>query len=553
MSLAPFLIAAVLGSVSVAGFAPLELFPLPIIALAGLLRLWQDTSTPHRAALLGFIWGLGFFLTGVSWVYVSLHDVGGMAAPLAVIATVLFCCWLAVFPALVGYLYRRLMQTETRAGFWRNALLFAGLWVLSEWLRGVLFTGFPWLALGYSQTPPSPLAGFAAVLGSYGVGGLAALIAAALALGLRRRGTWLLIIALLGSGALLRGMDWTQPVGAPFRVSLLQGNIPQSLKWVPERLPLSIDTYTGLAQAHPAALTVLPETALPLFFHEVPREVLQALTQHGDALVGTAVRLREGGYVNGAIAIQRSTAPVSADAVLPAPTLLAPHARPTGISSGHNPGSLPPMKSPEAVTGGLTSAWDGPAPTFSTQTYAKQHLVPFGEYVPPGFAWFFGLVNIPLSDFSAGPPRQAPITLSAQPGVNIAPNICYEDLFGEEIIRALPGATLLINLSNTAWFGDSLAQPQHLQIARLRALETGRMMLRATNTGITAAIAPDGRVLGALPPFTAGALRVEAQAFAGLTPYARWGNLLALLLALIAVIYAGLPALMIALRQRRSR
>jgi apolipoprotein N-acyltransferase len=510
VSLAPFLIAAVLGSVSVAGFAPLELFPLPIIALAGLLRLWQDTSTPHRAALLGFIWGLGFFLTGVSWVYVSLHDVGGMAAPLAVIATVLFCCWLAVFPALVGYLYRRLMQTETRAGFWRNALLFAGLWVLSEWLRGVLFTGFPWLALGYSQTPPSPLAGFAAVLGSYGVGGLAALIAAALALGLRRRGTWLLIIALLGSGALLRGMDWTQPVGAPFRVSLLQGNIPQSLKWVPERLPLSIETYTGLAQAHPAALTVLPETALPLFFHEVPREVLQALTQHGDALVGTAVRLREGGYVNGAIAIQRSTAPVSADAVLP-------------------------------------------TPTFSTQTYAKQHLVPFGEYVPPGFAWFFGLVNIPLSDFSAGPPRQAPITLSAQPGVNIAPNICYEDLFGEEIIRALPGATLLINLSNTAWFGDSLAQPQHLQIARLRALETGRMMLRATNTGITAAIAPDGRVLGALPPFTAGALQVEAQAFAGLTPYARWGNLLALLLALIAVIYAGLPALMIALRQRRSR
>ncbi|MDP2171094.1 MAG: apolipoprotein N-acyltransferase [Rhodocyclaceae bacterium] len=525
--MAPFLFAAVLGGISVAGFAPLELFPLPIIALAGLLRLWQDTSTPHRAALLGFAWGLGFFLTGVSWVYVSLHDVGGMAAPLAVIATVLFCCWLAVFPALVGYFYRRLARTD----FWRNALLFAGLWVLSEWLRGVLFTGFPWLALGYSQTPPSPLAGFASVLGSYGVGGLAALIAAALALGLRRRGTWLLIVALLGSGALLRGMDWTQPVGAPFRVSLLQGNIPQSLKWVPERLPLSIETYTGLAQAHPAALTVLPETALPLFFHEVPHEVLQTLTQHGDVLVGTAVRLREGGYVNGAIAIQRN-------AVLPAPTLLAPHAR--------NPGSLPP-------TGGLTSAWDGPAPTFSTQTYAKQHLVPFGEYVPPGFAWFFGLVNIPLSDFSAGPPRQAPITLSAQPGVNIAPNICYEDLFGEEIIRALPEATLLINLSNTAWFGDSLAQPQHLQIARLRALETGRMMLRATNTGITAAIAPDGRVLGALPPFTAGALQVEAQAFAGLTPYARWGNLLALLLALIAVIYAGLPALMIALRQRRSR
>ncbi|MDP3033400.1 MAG: apolipoprotein N-acyltransferase, partial [Rhodocyclaceae bacterium] len=164
ISLAPFLIAAVLGGISVAGFAPLELFPLPIIALAGLLRLWQDASTTRAAALLGFAWGLGFFLTGVSWVYVSLHDVGGMAAPLAVIATVLFCCWLAVFPALVGYLYRRLASPTGisfgHADFWRNALLFAGLWVLSEWLRGVLFTGFPWLALGYSQTPPSPLAGF---------------------------------------------------------------------------------------------------------------------------------------------------------------------------------------------------------------------------------------------------------------------------------------------------------------------------------------------------------------------------------------------------------
>ncbi|MDP2195180.1 MAG: apolipoprotein N-acyltransferase [Rhodocyclaceae bacterium] len=486
----PAFLAVLLGCVSVAGFAPLELFPLPILALAGLMRLWQAAPTPRGAALLGFGWGLGFFLTGVSWVYVSLHDVGGMAAPLAGIATVLFCCWLALFPALAGFFYRRLTSNT----FWRDALLFAGLWMLAEWLRGVLLTGFPWLALGYSQTPPSPLAGFAPVLGSYGIGLLAALTAAALAAlataGLQRRGAWLLILALFGSGALLRGMGWTQPVGAPLSVSLLQGNIPQSLKWVPERLPLSIETYTRLARENPAALTVLPETALPLFFHEVPREVLQALTQHGDVLVGMAVRHREGGYVNGAIAIQRT----------------------------------------EGVM----------------QSYAKHHLVPFGEYVPPGFAWFFGLVNIPMSDFSAGPPRQAPLVIAGQ---QVAANICYEDLFGEEIIRALPQATLLINLSNTAWFGDSLAQPQHLQIARLRALETGRTMLRATNTGITAAIAPDGRVLGALPAFTSGALHVEAQGFTGLTPYARWGNALALLLAICAV----LPAFLQAYRQRRSR
>jgi apolipoprotein N-acyltransferase len=511
MRLAPSLLATALGSGSVLGFAPLELFPLPILALALLFRLWQQADSPRSAAWLGLCWGLGFFLTGVSWVYVSLHDVGGLAAPLAAIATVLFCGLLAVFPALAGDLFRRLATVD----FWRNVLLAAGLWLLAEWLRGWLFTGFPWLALGYSQTPPSPLAGFAPVLGSYGVGFLVALLAAALACGPRRPATWLLIAGLMGSGALLRGMDWTQPVGKPIAVSLLQGNIAQSLKWEPGRLPLSIDTYTRLARDNPAALTILPETAIPLFFEQVPHETLQALTQHGDALIGVAIRHRDGGYVNGAVALH-AAAPQAGHAVPPA-----------GMPSG--------QKRPAEA-----------APIFSVQTYAKRHLVPFGEYVPPGFSWFFDLVRIPMSDFSAGPAVQPPLEIAGQ---KIAPNICYEDLFGEEIITALPQATLLINLSNTAWFGDSLAQPQHLQIARLRAMETGRMMLRATNTGITAAITPDGRVLAALPPFTSGALRVEAQGYTGSTPYGRWGNGLALLLAICAC----LPALLGAYRRGRSR
>jgi len=496
-------LAAGLGAAAVLGFAPFELFPLPVLSLALLFRLWRHAA-PRRAAALGFAWGLGFFLAGVSWVYVSLHDVGGMAAPVAITATVLFCAYLALFPALAGYIHCRLASAELAS----NALLLAGIWTLTEWLRGWLFTGFPWLAIGYSQTPPSPLAGYAAVLGSYGIGFLVALIAALLALNWRSKVGWAVILAVLAGGGLLRSMDWTQPSGKPFSVSLLQGNIPQTLKWVPERLPLSLETYLGLAQQHPAALTILPETSIPLFFDELPRDVTRALTQHGDALLGIAIRHREGGYVNGAVAISH--------AVTPAPTLLAPRAR--------NPGSLPP-------TGG-TSAWDGPAPTL--QSYAKRHLVPFGEYIPPGFDWFFKLVHIPMADFSAGPRDQPTLTLAGQ---RIAPNICYEDLFGEEIIRALPEATLLVNLSNTAWFGDSLAQPQHLQIARMRAMETGRMMLRATNTGITAAIAPDGRVLAQLPAFTTGALRIEAQGFTGMTPYVRWGNALALLLAIASVLY----------------
>ncbi len=482
--LPPIGLACLLGAASVFGFAPFGIFPLPAIALALLFRLWRQAASARAAAWLGFGYGLGFFLAGVSWVYVSLHDVGGMAAPLAAVATLLFCAYLALFPALAGFASRRLAGDD----FWRNALLLASLWALTEWLRGWAFTGFPWLALGYSQTPPSPLAGFAAVLGVYGVGFLVALLAAAFALGWRRKAAWGLLFVLVAMGALLRGMDWTQPVGAPLKVSLLQGNVPQSLKWDPARLQLSIDTYVRLAQDNPAALSVLPETAIPLFFDELPRTVLQDLGRHGDLLLGMAVRHRDGGYVNGALAVTRE-----------------------GIGS-----------------------------------YAKRHLVPFGEYAPPGFAWFFDLVNIPMADFSAGPARQPPLIVAGQ---KIAPNICYEDLFGAEILTALPEATLLVNLSNTAWFGDSLAQPQHLQIARLRAMETGRTMLRATNTGITAAIAPDGRVLAQLPQFTAGALIVEAQGFAGLTPYARWGDALALSIALCA----GLPALLAAYRQGRSR
>lgn len=476
-------LAFVLGMLCTLGFAPVAVSPAPTFSLMGLFMLLQHAPSASRAALLGLTWGLGCFLTGVSWIYVSLHDVGGMAMPLAITATFLLCLLLAVYPAIASNLFFRGKARLAANASLQPALLFAGLWTLTEWLRGTLFTGFPWLAVGYSQTPPSPLAGWGAVLGVYGLSGLVALIAGLLAVLFKARGksitAWLIIFGLLVFGALLRHMDWTQPIGKPLTVALLQGNIAQSLKWEPNRLAMSIDTYTRLAQQHPADLTILPETALPLMFNEVPLAILQGFTRHGAALIGAPIATRTNEYTNGAVLLQ--------------PTF-------TG-------------------TPGQVSA------------YAKRHLVPFGEYAPPGFAWFFQLVNIPMSSFTAGSARQAPLILGEQ---KIAPNICYEDLFGEEIIRALPAATLLINLSNTAWFGDSLAQPQHLQIAQMRAIETGRTMLRATNTGMTAMISPKGIVTAVLPPFTAAALTVSAQGYTGLTPYARWGNVLALLLAGLA-------------------
>lgn len=473
MRRAPFA-ALLLGAATVLGFAPFGLFPLPVATLALLFVLWHRAGSPRRVALLGFGWGLGFFLAGVSWVYVSMHDVGGMAAPLAALATLLFSAYLALYPALAGYVFGRF-----RCGaHGRDALLAAGAWTLSEWLRGWVLTGFPWLGIGYAQTPPSPLAGFAPVLGVYGVCFATALIAGLLATGWRSARLLGTAVAIVAAGLGLRAVAWTVPAGPPITVALLQGNIPQSLKWEPENLSLSVQTYLRLAREHPAQITVLPETAIPLLFDRIPRDVLQALAAHGEAVLGTAIRTRAGGYTNGAVAL---------------------------------------------------------TPDLVVQAYAKVHLVPFGEYVPPGFDWFFGLVNIPMADFTAGASDQKPLVVDGQ---KMMPDICYEDLFGDEIRRGLPEATVLLNLTNTAWFGHSLAQPQHLQIARMRALETGRPMLRATNTGMTAAVAPDGSVTAVLPPFTTDALTVTVRGYKGNTPFGETGNWIAIALALAACLPA---------------
>jgi len=474
------LLAALLGGLAVLGFAPLAWLPLAPLSLALLFVLWKRAATPRAAAWLGWYWGMGCFLGGVSWVYVSMHDVGGMPAPLAAAATLVFCAYLALYPALAGWLTRKLATGNAGT----DVLLFAGAWALSEWLRGTLFPGFPWLAIGYSQGPPSPLAGFAPMIGVYGVGFLAALCAALL-VAMRGRGA-LAVVVLLLAGVALERVQWTEPVGAPLAVSLLQGNIEQSLKWEPGRLAASMATYAQLAREHPAQLTILPETALPLFLDEVPPAYLAELTARGEVLAGVVTRGSGKRYFNAAVALK----------------------------------------------GGVAGA-----------SYAKSHLVPLGEFAPAGFAWMLALMRIPMADFSAGPAAQPPLAMAGQ---RIAPNICYEDLFGEEIIRALPQATLLINISNTAWFGHSLAQPQHLQIAQMRAVETGRPMLRATNTGMTAVIGPDGRVQAVLPAFTAGALNAQVQGYGGATPYVRTGNGLILGIALLSLVPAGL-------RRRRQR
>jgi apolipoprotein N-acyltransferase len=448
------------GAATVLAFAPFGLHPFALLTLALLIHLWMR-APPQRCALLGFAFGAGLFGAGVSWVYVSLHQFGGMAAPLAVFATLVFCALLALFPAVAGWLQARVPASDAA----RAVLLIPATWVLCEWMLSWIFTGFPWLALGYSAAG-WPLQGYAPLGGVYMVSFVIVSAAGMLWLLAGQKPRFLVVLLLvIGTGEALRHVAWTVPAGAPVPTALLQGNIEQEMKFHPERAPRILETYARLAEGTQARLVILPETALPAFLDRIAPAYLARLDavgkrNEGDLLIGVPYRTGRDAYYNSALSL--------------------------GVSP--------------------------------RQIYHKVHLVPFGEFVPPGFRWTLDVLSIPLSDFSRGSFDQPPLEVAGQ---RVAVNICYEDVFGAEIARSLPEATLLVNMSNVAWFGDSLAPAQHLQIARLRAIETGRMHLTATNTGITAAIDRDGRVLARLEQFTEGRLEIPAQGYAGATPYVR--------------------------------
>ncbi len=460
------------GVFTVAGFAPFNLYPLSLLGLALLFGQWYFATSARAGFLTGFCFGLGFFGAGVSWIYISLHQYGGMAAWLAGLATLLFCAFLALFPASAGALFIQLRQRKT-ALLW----LAPALWVLLEWIRGWILTGFPWLALGYSQVPHSPLAAYAPLVGVYGVSYLGSLLAALLVWSFvhRRQRTPLWrglggLALLIAAGYGLRLQTWTTPIGPPSSVALVQGNIAQEMKWQPEKVAETLALYARLAADNPAQLIVLPETALPLFESQLPLAYREKLVQLG--------RQNGGDIVAGL---------------------------PTGSQSA-------------AYYNSVLSFGSAP-----TQAYHKSHLVPFGEYIPlkSVWGWVIEVLHIPLSDFARGSPTQRPLQVGGQA---VAMNICFEDVFGEEIIRQLPAASVLANVSNVAWFGDSLALWQHAQISQMRALESGRMMLRATNTGLTAIINAKGEMLAHLPPFTRAVLHGTVTGYTGSTPYVRWGN-----------------------------
>jgi apolipoprotein N-acyltransferase len=407
-----------------------------------------------------------------------MHRYGGLPAPLAAAAVAALSASLALYFALAMVLFAR--WHCGRPG--PDALLFALVWLLAEQARTWLFTGFPWLASGYAQVD-GPLAALAPWLGVAGVGLASAWVGALLGQAwlLRRRPraaapVVAAAVGLLAAAAMLGPVQFTRPAGE-LRVTLLQGNVAQDQKFAAEHMPQALAWVAEALRQARGDLVVAPETAIPL----LPQQLAELMPEYWPAirarfegsaqalLVGMPLGDYEHGYTNSVLGLSAAT------------------------------GGAPPYR------------------------YDKFHLVPFGEFIPPGFRWFTELMNIPLGDFARGPTHPPSFTVGAQ---RIAPNICYEDLFGAELARRFtdPAAapTIFANLSNIGWFGDTIAVPQHLNISRMRALEFQRPMLRATNTGATAIVDHRGRVTAMLPPFTQGVLDGMVEGRDGLTPYAAW-------------------------------
>lgn len=489
------LLAVLSGALLPLAFAPVNLFVIAVLSPALAFISWHHTR-PAVAARRGFLFGLGLFGVGVSWVYVAIHDYGFTGAPLAALLTFIFVAFLALFPALQAYLGVRLQQ---RLPLGLHGLVFAVMWMVFEWLRGWVLTGFPWLDLGYSQIN-APLAGYAPIFGSYGVSMLVVLSAGLLwQLTLQcNRIIWsvfALAVVVWFAGWGLKSVEWSQPVDKPLKVAVVQGNLPQLTKWDPDKILQRMDHYASLSEPYWGKVDAIvwPENALTILWQDAPKsyrdKLQQRVSQSGtDLVIGLPYSNEQTGQYYSSLLVL-----------------------------GKHPG-----------------------------VYNKRHLVPFGEYVPlasllRGLIKFF---NLPMSGFSAGAEHQKHLEVAGQP---LAPSICYEDAFGSELLDFLPQATLLINGSNNAWYGDSLAPHQHLQISRMRALETARELIRATTTGISALVDQHGQIIERTAEFRTQVLEGQVQPRKGATPYVRMGNWP------VNIVMFGLLAVLVILSRRQRR
>ena len=453
------------------------------MAVVAALAWRASCASPRRAAAIGLTFGAAWLGAGTWWLFISLHVYGGLASWLAVLAIGLLSTLLSLYLAAALAVFAHWRGGAVMC----DATLFAAVWLLTELARGVIFTGFPWIASGYAHVD-GPLAALAPWLGVYGIGFVAALLSAWVGLGcresMRRRvGPVAMVlgaagvIAVLGAAAHFGPGRFSQP-GGTLRVTLLQGNVAQNEKFALDQMPQALAWTQRALLAARGELVVAPETVIPLLPNQLDPGYWQTIADHFHrgpqaVLFGLPLGNELAGYTNSAAGISAATA---------------------------------------ALPGGIFR-------------YDKHHLVPFGEFIPFGFHWFTELMRMPLGDFNRGPLGAPSFAFH---GERIGANICYEDLFGEELAARFenpPHApTIFANISNIGWFGDTIAIPQHLQISRMRTLEFQRPMLRATNTGATAVIDHHGRVVASLPPLTRAVLDAEVQGRTGITPFAWWAS-----------------------------
>jgi apolipoprotein N-acyltransferase len=480
------LVALVAGAALGLSFAPFGWWPLAIVMPAVLIALW-DGATPRRAAVLGFWFNAGTFAVGTYWLYISLRLIGHAPIPLALLLMAALVAIMGGYHALLGWFVAKFLPAR---GALRWIVGIPGAWLLIEWFRSWFLTGFGWLALGYAHTD-NWIGNFAPLVGQFGLGLLTLILAGALVtllLGMKRAriGAAVVMIAVTAGGFALRGIEWTRPYGKPITVAVVQGATPQDEKWIGQYFDKILETYRTLTpQAYGADLIVWPESAIPDVINDhIPyiKEIYQEASAAGSALVFGAIRRELG---------QGDVKDKYYNSVL---------------------------------------SWDRNAE--GVGIHDKHHLVPFSEFFPvPAFIrdWL-RLMDLPYSSFDRGAALQEPLQAAGQ---YIAASVCYEDAYGSTQLPELRKATLLVNVTNDSWFGRSTARYQHLQISRMRALETGRPMVRAANDGVSTVIGAHGEILARAPEYEANVMRAEVQPRTGLTPYASVGNWPVVCLALV--------------------
>lgn len=488
------ILAALLGSTMPIAFAPLSIWPLGILLPAMLIVLADTQHSLRRVLLIGWVFGLGYFGFGVYWLYNSLHDFGNASPPMAAALAALMIICISLFPALTLVSWKLAQRVLGQWTIWLLPLL----WFAFEWLKGWILTGFPWLSLGYSQVD-SPLHGFAPFIGVYGLSAVCVLLSVALIRVVRNRQYFhiALVVLIPGLAISIQNIDWTEPQSTPLRVTIVQGNIPQEIKWQYDQRQNIFDIYWRETNKNwDSDLIVWPETAIPGRSENIEQSVLIpmsiAATQQGSSILTGVV-------------VSESEKNIFYNSML----LL-------GSSQG---------------------------------AYHKRHLVMFGEYYPLRWLLDFmrSFIDIPYSDLTSGSRNQPLMSVNE---TRLGVSICFENVFSRDIMTALPEANLLVNASNDAWFGDSLAPHQHLQIAQMRALETGRPMVRSTNTGISAFIDYRGRIIESTEQFKIQSITRDMLGRIGVTPFYYFARVQGLLAALILVVllifvfrFRSLPAI----------